>query len=89
MPESNSTNLKGEKWWQEQMSCKISLVPVYPEEDYQLEFLPLTLLYLEIGKRLGISDNRIKWKGKEIDFSAVSDRQLLHHFNLKIEKSSN
>ena len=57
---------------------------IYPEEDYQVAAMPKTLLYRELGVRLGIvHPERMIWHGKKINFSAVSDQQLLHHIGAK------
>lgn len=80
---TNDSNPRGTDWWNKEIYTKPGET-IFPEEDYQVASLPKTVLHLEIGRRLGLSDERIIWNGKLIDMSAVSDSQLLHHVSLKL-----
>lgn len=61
---------------------------VFPEEDKELEELPKETLLIELAKRMGITEARSTKDGKIIDFSAVSDKQLLHHIALRMNSVS-
>ena len=82
--EQNLQNPAARKWWNEQMYGTLSSEPCYPEEDYQVEALPKEVLHKEVGRRLGVVDSKIIWRGKEICMSAVSEEQLLHHISLHL-----
>ena len=85
---SNDNNPKGTRWFQKGIYGKETTL--YPEEDYQIDALPKTILYSELGRRLNVIDpkNPILYSGTVFDFSAVSDKQLMHHIALKIEEYS-
>lgn len=85
---SNDKNKIGTHWFQKGIYGKETTL--YPEEDYQINALPKNMLHTELGRRLNVIDpkNRILWHGKVFDFSAVSDKQLMHHITLKLEESS-
>lgn len=85
--QSNDKNPKGTRWFQKGIYGKETTL--YPEEDYQVAALPKTVLHSEIGRRLNVIDvkTKISWRGKIIDFSAVSDRLLMHHIALKLEET--
>ena len=86
MTDSNDPNPKGTVWWQTEIYGKVSdSSPIFPEEDYQVAALPKTILHREIGRRLGVVDEKIVWKGRHVDMSAVSDKLLLHHVLKKLE----
>ena len=92
MIESNDKNEKGAAWWNRNRWSSETDV-IFPEEDYQLAALPKTALFREVGRRMAIhrpSDvnhrtGLVKWAGKTIDFSAVSNKQLLHHVALRMQ----
>ena len=82
---SNDPNPRGIEWWNKQIYWGNSdSEVVFPEEDYQLAALPKTVLWRELGKRLGVLDIEIVWMGRKIDMSAVSDDQLQHHISLRL-----
>ena len=85
---SNDKNRKGTHWFQKGIYGKESTL--YPEEDYQVAAFPKLILHVELARRLNIIDTKekISWQGKFIDFSAVSDKLLMHHIALKLEESS-
>lgn len=85
MESTNDTNLKGAKWWQKSIYGNESTI--YPEEDYQIAALPKSLLYYELGRRLKTDERQLIWQGKEIDCSAITDSQLIHHISLHLEDS--
>ena len=58
---------------------------IFPEEDKELEELPKETLLIELAKRMCITEASSTKDGKIIDFSAVSDKQLLHHIALRME----
>ena len=82
---SNDSNPQGSRWFQQQLYGESHEKAIYPEEDYQVAAMPKTLLHRELGVRLGVIDAELMtWHGKEINFSAVSDQQLLHHIGTKL-----
>ena len=92
---SNDTNPQGTKWYNTEFYGKLSSEPCFPEEDYQVAALPKTLLIAELSRRLGIShpcvrlnmdtdEYELYWREKHINFSAVSDKQLMHHIALHL-----
>ena len=89
MDTTNDPNPKGTEWYNQQIYGKS--LTMYPEEDYQVAALPKAVLYQELGKRLDLADLPVhvvdvpvRWSGKIIDFSAVSDSQLMHHIGIKL-----
>ena len=96
--QSNDTNPNGTKWYNTQFYGKVTDEPCYPEEDHQVAALPKTLLIAELAKRLGTDhpcirldlDTREKviyWREKQVNFSAVSDKQLMHHIGIHLHEA--
>ena len=80
---TNDPNPKGTEWYNRKIYGKNDTI--FPEEDYQVAAMPRTLMHRELGVRLRVVDKEdMIWKGKKVDFSAVSDKQLLHHISLKL-----
>lgn len=86
MEGTDDKNLEGTHWWNDQIYGTSTNQVCYPEEDHQIAAVPRALLWKELGYRLEIShhDRTLKWMGKEINFSAVSDSQLLHHIGMRL-----
>ena len=84
MNQSNDKNPNGTRWYNEKFYADTTSNTVYPEENYQVLALPISTLHEELGKRLRVKQIQITWKGKVIDFSAVSDGLLLHTIALKL-----
>ena len=83
----NDPNPQGSRWWADKIYGNSE--HIYPEEDYQVAAMPKILLHRELAVRLGIADeDEMQWKGKKIRFSAVSDKQLLHHIGAKLQEVS-
>ena len=83
---TNDPNPAGTRWWNNAIYG--SEKEIYPEEDHQVASLPITLLYKELGNRVELELSGptipIEWRGKIINFSAVSDSQLLHHIGVML-----
>ena len=85
LKDTGDKNPKGTQWFQKQIYDDPPTL--YPEEDYQVAAFPKTILHRELGRHLGLDDQKLQWRSKEIDCSAISDKQLLHHIGTKLEAS--
>ena len=85
--QTNDKNPAGTRWWN--TSIYGPEKEIYPEEDHQVAACPLTLLYRELGNRVNSQLNgeveTLTWMGKTFNFSAVSEKQLLHHIGAKLD----
>ena len=69
----------------------------FPEEDHEIAALPKALLHAELARRLDLEhlclrldldthEKVLYWREKVIDFSAVSNSQLMHHIALHLNE---
>ena len=85
MTDTNDRNPHGSKWWNDALYGINKTI--YPEEDHQVAAVPKRTLLKELERRWFAYADPVTWQGKTIDFSAVSNKQLLHHIGVYLERS--
>ena len=97
--QTNDTNPQGTEWYNKQFYGPLTHEPCFPEEDHEIAVLPKTVLHAELARRLNIDHQCLRldlntrkkvlyWQEKQINFSSVSDKKLMHHISIRLHEES-